>query len=51
VAVADDQPGPSFRTSGWLNDEADGPYGVAMSPDGRALYVTVSTGVETFPIT
>jgi DNA-binding beta-propeller fold protein YncE len=50
VAVASDQPGSSFRTSGWLNKEADGPSGVAMSPDGHALYVTVSTGIETFRI-
>jgi DNA-binding beta-propeller fold protein YncE len=49
IAVDTDQPGRSFRTSGWLNAEADGPSGVAMSPDGHTLYVTVGSGLEKFP--
>jgi DNA-binding beta-propeller fold protein YncE len=50
VSVANDRPGTSFRTSGWLNAEDDGPSGMTMSPGGRTLYVTVSTGLETFGI-
>jgi DNA-binding beta-propeller fold protein YncE len=50
VSVVGGQPGASFRTSGWLNAEEDSPSGVAVSPDGRALYVTVSAGLETFGI-
>jgi DNA-binding beta-propeller fold protein YncE len=49
VTVGGNQPGRSFRTSGWLNN-ADEPMGVAMSPDGRTLYVTVfQSGLERFP--
>jgi DNA-binding beta-propeller fold protein YncE len=50
IAVGTDQPGPSFRTSGWLNEEAGSPSGVAMSPDGRTLYVTVPSGLERFSV-
>jgi YVTN family beta-propeller protein len=50
VSVVSGQPGPSFRTSGWLNDAEDQPSGVAVNPDGRALYVTVTSGLETFGI-
>lgn len=48
LAVGSNQPGRSFRTSGWLNND-DGPMGVAMGPDGRTLYVTVPSGLERFP--
>ena len=48
IDVVSDQPGRSFRTSGWLNDDDDGPMGVAMSPDGRTLYVAVPSGLERF---
>ena len=48
VSVGNDRPGTSFRTAGWLNVTDDGPSGMAMSPGGRTLYVTVSTGLETF---
>lgn len=50
VAVASDQPGPSFRTSGWLNKGNYEPSCVAMSPDGRILYVTVPSGLERFRV-
>jgi DNA-binding beta-propeller fold protein YncE len=50
VSVASGRPGHSFRTSGWLNNVDDQPSGVAVSPDGRALYVTVTAGLETFGI-
>jgi DNA-binding beta-propeller fold protein YncE len=48
VSVASDQPGPSLRTAGWLNWQDDAPTSVAISPDGRRLYVSVSAGMETF---
>jgi hypothetical protein len=48
VAVASNQPGPSFRTSGWLNPNENQPSGAAMSPEGRVLYLTVGPGLETF---
>jgi hypothetical protein len=37
-----------FRTSGWLNADADNPSGMAISPDGRTVYVTVLSGLESF---
>ncbi|HTR93939.1 MAG TPA: hypothetical protein VMI73_19580 [Trebonia sp.] len=46
IEVATGRPGPSFPTAGWLNSYTDGPAGVAMSPDGRTLYVTVPSGLE-----
>jgi DNA-binding beta-propeller fold protein YncE len=48
IDVASGRPGVSFSTSGWLNSYAEGPAGVAMSPDGRVLYVTVPSGLERF---
>ena len=48
VAVDSDRPGRSFRTSGWLNEEANIPLAVAISPDGRTLYVTVPSGLARF---
>lgn len=50
VAVDSDRPGRSFRTSGWLNEEANTPLAVAISPDGRTLYVTVPSGLEKFTV-
>ena len=50
VSVASGQPGPSFHASGWLNTEQDGPTGIAVSPSGRTLYVTVPAGLETFAV-
>lgn len=50
IDVASGRPGPSFHPSGWLNSYADGPAGVAMSPDGRSLYVTVPSGLERFRV-
>jgi DNA-binding beta-propeller fold protein YncE len=46
IEVATGRPGQSFPTAGWLNSYRDGPAGVAMSPDGRTLYVTVPSGLE-----
>ena len=43
-------PGPSFPTSGRLDSYADGPAGMAMSPDGRSLYVTVPSGLDRFRV-
>ena len=48
IDTASGQPGASFPTSGWLNSYAQGPAGVALSPDGRTLYVTVPAGLERF---
>ena len=48
VAVDSGRPGRSFRTSGWLNEEANTPLAVAISLDGRTLYVTVPSGLERF---
>lgn len=50
IAVAGNQPGTAFRTSGWLNAEADSPTGLAISPDGRSLDVAVVSGLEIFRI-
>jgi len=50
IDVASGRPGPSFHPSGWLNSYADGPAGVAMSPDGRSLFVTVRSGLERFRV-
>jgi DNA-binding beta-propeller fold protein YncE len=46
IDVASGRPGPSFHPSGWLNSYADRPAGVAMSPDGYSLYLTVPSGLE-----
>ena len=51
IAVTGNQPGGSFRTSGWLNVDADGLAGLAISPDGRTLDVAVASGLEIFRIT
>jgi DNA-binding beta-propeller fold protein YncE len=51
IAVISNQPGRAFRTSGWLNEEAGSPTGLAISPDGRTLYVAVVSGLEIFRIT
>jgi DNA-binding beta-propeller fold protein YncE len=48
IDVATGRPGPSFSTSGWLNAYTDGPAGLAMSPDGRTVFVTVPSGLERF---
>jgi DNA-binding beta-propeller fold protein YncE len=48
IDVASGRPGVSVSTSGWLNSYKEGPAGVAMSPDGRILYVTVPSGLERF---
>ena len=48
IDVATGRPGPSFSTSGWLNAYTDGPAGMAMSPDGQTLYVTMPSGLERF---
>jgi DNA-binding beta-propeller fold protein YncE len=48
IDVATGRPGLSFATSGWLNSYRDAPAGVAMSPDGKTLYVTVPSGLERF---
>jgi hypothetical protein len=52
AAVASNRPGPSFHTSGWLNSGTAGhdPSGAALSPDGRTLYVTLDSGLETFHV-
>jgi DNA-binding beta-propeller fold protein YncE len=49
VNVATGQPGPSLRTSGWLNYQ-DEPSAAAVSPDGQTLYVAVRSGLETFRV-
>jgi DNA-binding beta-propeller fold protein YncE len=49
VNVATDQPGPSLRTSGWLNYH-DEPSAAAISPDSQTLYVAVRFGLETFRV-
>jgi DNA-binding beta-propeller fold protein YncE len=48
IDAASGRPGESFSTAGWLNSYKEGPLGVAMSPDGRTLYVTVPSGLERF---
>jgi DNA-binding beta-propeller fold protein YncE len=50
VNVASDRPASPFRTSGWLNSDQYDPSGAAMSPDGRTLYVTVPSGLESFRV-
>lgn len=50
ISVADGRRGGSLRTSGWLNDVDDSPRGLAISPDGRTLYVAVGSGLETFRV-
>ena len=49
VNVATDQPGPSLRTSGWLNLQ-DPPSAAAISPDSQTLYIAVRNGLETFHV-
>jgi sugar lactone lactonase YvrE len=49
VNVATGQPGPSLRTSGWLNRQ-DPPSAAAISPDSRTLYIAVRGGLETFHV-
>jgi DNA-binding beta-propeller fold protein YncE len=48
VSTAGNQPGASFHTGGWLNSQDDAPSGLAVSPDGRTLYVAVASGLESF---
>ena len=50
VNVVSDRPASPFRTSGWLNSDQYDPSGAAMSPDGRTLYVTVPSGLESFRV-
>jgi DNA-binding beta-propeller fold protein YncE len=49
VNVATGQPGPSLRTSGWLNYQGS-PSAAAISPDSQTLYVTIRSGLETFRV-
>ena len=49
VNVATFQPGPSLRTSGWLNHQ-DPPTAAAISPDSQTLYIAVRSGLETFRV-
>jgi DNA-binding beta-propeller fold protein YncE len=46
VSVATFKPGPSLRTAGWLNSDQDAPTSVAISPDGRSLYIALTAGLE-----
>jgi DNA-binding beta-propeller fold protein YncE len=48
ITVPGNRPGPSSRTSGWRNSCENEPTGATMSPDGKTLYITVISGLETF---